>query len=94
MQPIELMDESFYKHLVHTYDSINDTKRRMLGGTSFITQKHWNQILVGLMEIFEDTMEHQKRSWKSFDRLYPFFTFVGQTEYKSNFSVQSPKLQL
>ena len=49
IKPIELMDESFYKHLVHTYDSINDTKRRMLGGTSFITQKHWNQILVGLM---------------------------------------------
>ena len=37
IKPIELMDESFYKHLVHTYDSINDTKRRMLGGTSFIT---------------------------------------------------------
>ena len=49
MRRIELMDESFYKHLVHTYDAINDTKRRMLGGTSFITQKHWNQILVGLM---------------------------------------------
>ena len=49
MRRIELLDESFYKHLVHTYDSINDTKRRMLGGTSFITQKHWNQILVELM---------------------------------------------
>ena len=46
MRWIELMDESFYKHLVHTYDSINDTKG---SGTSFITQKHWNQILVGLM---------------------------------------------
>ena len=38
----KLMNESIYKHLVHTYDSIDDTKRRMVGGTSFSTQKHWN----------------------------------------------------
>ena len=55
MRRVELMNESIYKHLVHTYDSIDDTKRRMMGGTSFSTQKHWNLILVGLIYIFEDT---------------------------------------
>ena len=29
MRRIELMDESFFKHLVHTYDGINDTKKNV-----------------------------------------------------------------